>query len=385
MKKLLFATTALAGASLLATAATAQDYIAADEQDGQSPVVQQQPAYAVRIAGVLAHDMQWIDQDKATGAQAAPGRPSYSQHNLLRNVNILGSATADNGLSYGFNYSVNQTTLAIHLSNRLGRLDMGNTFTASDALDVGGRSVMVGRGHFAGGGNKNLNSQVGGMMQTFFSRPKGVPGGAAPEGGPTIRYSTPNYGGLTVAVSYTEEADGNMTDGDHIEDIWSLGAQYTSSYGNYTTVVSGGYERANSAQGTPGSGPTDLALWHIGARVTGMGAGFGIGYGEVHVDQDLVTDPDADVRWFDIGASFSSGPWAISGGMAYVVKDDATGIQLAVDQEQTVFSVSAQYALAPGLILASGVSIWDIKNSDTAGTNVDNDATTFTLRTMMIF
>ena len=149
MKKLLLVTSALACASLVATTANAQVEVA-DDQDGASPVVQQQPAFAVRIAGTIRFDMQWTTQNSNIAQEDM--LQSYNQSIGARDISILGSATANNGLSYGFEYDVDDNSAALHLSNRLGRLDLGNTNTAIKALAVTGGSVMKGRGHFAGGG-----------------------------------------------------------------------------------------------------------------------------------------------------------------------------------------------------------------------------------------
>jgi predicted porin len=383
MKKLLLVTSALACASFVTTAANAQGQQLAivDDQDGASPVVQQQPAFAVRIAGGIRFDMIWTTQD--TAIKAVDMQHSYQQGTNKADISLLGSATANNGLSYGFEYRFHKNNAQLHLSNRLGRLDMGNTNTAIDALDITGGSVMKGRGHFAGGGDGKAGALVAGFRKLTH----------ASDGNGTIRYSTPNYGGLTIAFSYTENADGTeMTDGDSFEDIWSFGAQYTSSYGNYTTVVSVGWEQANQGlknfQGgaTSQDGNHDSTSLAIGAKVTGMGAGFAFGYGEHWVDTLAPTVPDKDSKWWDVGLSFASGPWGISIGAAHVTFDDATiSGHTNLDQEMTAYSVSGDYALAPGLSLMAGLTNWDVENSDNGGTNRNNDGTVFVLATQMAF
>ena len=251
---------------------------------------------AAMAFSVLRFDMRWIDQDfKAM-------RQSYIQGDFRRDVAIIGNATADNGLSYGFNYDVDKNRAELHLSNRFGRLTVGNTATATDSLDVQGSSVLVGRGHYAGGGSVGLlNGLIPGLGQVSHTRPQGIPGiPMGFQGGPTIRYTTPNYGGLTVAFSYTNqtrwEKSGREDDGDgfhkfHAEDVWSAAAQYTSSYGNYTTVVYGGYEFGNRTLKEDiafgfHEGHHDTEIWSVGAKVTGMGAGFAAGFGERKVDHN---------------------------------------------------------------------------------------------------
>ncbi len=379
MKKLLLATTALAGASLFASGASAQGFeeAANDTQDGASPVVQNQPAFAVRISGTVRVSANFIDQDRKEMGQ------SFDLMDDFRALAINGSATADNGLSYGFVYDVDEDRAELHLSNRFGRLTFGDTDTATDTLDVTGSSVMVGRGGYSNGGGKNLHFGVGGGRMVDFR-----------SAGGTIRYSTPNYGGLTVAISYTNESDNNadMTstgDGNSgFEDILSIAGQYTSSYGNYTTVVYVGYEKANRAAkglSNAANDHQDATAFSVGAKVTGMGAGFAFGYGEVEQDT-AAGSAGLDLAWYDVALSFSSGPWSVSAGGQYTKKDDSVNIggsALNRDQEQTAYSLTTNYALAPGLSIGAGVTHFDIE--DSGDSQVDNSATTFTIATTMGF
>jgi hypothetical protein len=484
MKISLFAATALVGVSVFACGSAAQnafDGAISATQDGASPVVQRQPAFAVRIAGTLRVDTAWVDQDSTfVGGSPTAMTPSFNLFDERRDVAIIGSATADNGLSYGFNYDVDEDRAALYLSNRYGRLDLGNTTTATDTLDVSGSSVMVGRGWWLGGGAKNVNQLIGGVNQVSLNRPAGSPGFS---GGGTIRYTTPNYGGLTISISYTEESDGTtnqsnvsnrMVDGNtpSVEDIWSIAGQYTSSYGVYTTSLYAGYERGNrglkrgvapafvgiapaacpifvggmlmpanfcipalAGVATPLEGQS-ISVLSLGAKVQGNGVGFAAGYGKIATDirtrvpfsHPILGDltairPDLDTEWFDVGLSFSSGPWALSAGASHIVKEDsdvAPGDDInapRVDQEQTSFSLSGQYRLAPGLSISAGVSHWKIRNSDAwaegllgvnhpiaavsnffcntlqpsfgnptcPGSDADNSATTFTVATQMNF
>jgi len=409
MRLLLLATSALAGTALLVPAANAVD-LAPEFQDGAVPVVQRQPAFAVRLAGRVRVEANIIEQD------IKGMKPSGRLREAVE-LAVIGTATADNGLSYGFNYDVDKNRGEVHLANRFGRLTMGNTFTATDSLDVGGTSVLVGRGHWAGGGDALLNGIVYGLGTVSHTRPhglRGIPMGHV--GGPTIRYTTPNYGGLTIAVSFTSETltekDGSDIDGNglgkyHAEDVWSVAGQYTSSYGNYTTVLYAGYEAGNrTLKDDPAyglhNGRHDTKIWSVGAKVTGQGFGFGIGYGKRIADHwgagPVPVTFDDDYEWFDIAASFSSGPWAVSGGYGYIRRDDMdigafvllqeeipVFVAANTPQKMEVWSLSANYRAAPGLSFAGGFSIYDIKNADSALGQIDNDATTLSFATIMQF
>jgi predicted porin len=397
MRTPFLATMALVYASLITGGASAQSAfdsaVSSDAQDGASPVVQRQPAFAVRVAGSLRVDASWVDQD-ATPDPIAGGRPGFNLFDERRDVAIIGSATADNGLSYGFTYDVDEDRAALYLANRYGRVDMGNTVTGTDALDVSGVSVMVGRGHWTAGGLKNVNSifESQSLNLVTFNRPAGITVQNSEigwEGGGTIRYTTPNYGGLTVSVSYTEEADGTVTQSNSAdrmidgrrgpEDIISAGAQYTSSYGNYTTVVYAGYEKGNLALK---GGPVPVVdqgytIVSVGAKVTGNGIGFGAGWGEE--SRHTAVQPST-LNWWDVALSFTRGPWAVSGGVAQRLFDSSF-----FDGQDTAFSVSSNYRIAPGLAFAGGLTHWQSKRDLGAFGTEKTTATTFTLSTLVNF
>jgi len=401
MKTKLITTTALVGASLFAaplaltlatgmTPALAVD-LASEFEDGAPPVVQRTPVFAIRLAGRVRVEANWVDQDEQGM------RPAFRTRDLV-DLAVVGTASADNGLSYGFNYDVDQDRGEVFLSNRWGRLAMGNTYTATDSLDVGGSSVLVGRGHWLGGGNALVNGFVYGVGEVSHTRPQGISGiPMGHKGGSTIRYSTPNYGGLTVAVSYTQEThmgkNGSEIDGDgdpwfDAEEVWSIAGQYTSSYGQYTTVVYAGYEEGNRAlKDSPAYGSygsdTDTSIFSVGAKAVGMGFAVGGAYGWREGDGPGTPLRD-DFVWFDVAASFSQGPWTVSGGFATIERDDS-GVGSGQDQTMEVISITGLYRLAPGLTVSGGASIFEIEDADTAMGEVDNDATTITVSSQMVF
>lgn len=317
---------------------------------------------------------------------------SFGLDDARRQVSLFGAAIADNGLSYGFEYKFFDGTGAagarVFLSNRFGRLDMGATETATSALDITGDNAMAGRGTWARGGFKNVNlGRVEGLDVVSV---------AGSDAG-TIRYTTPNYGGLTLAVSFTNETDGDMIDGSGpttSEDVVSIATRYISSYGNYTTVLYGGYEKSNNGEKLSARGNQEIIS--AGALVSGMGTRFALGWGRTQNDLAADAAVKDEVReWYDIGLGFSRGPWGIAVGGAHVV-DEAVLATRAIDTEVTAFSVGAEYRLAPGLTLAAGVTHVEIDNGDysdaafagtllNADNRADNSATTFTLATQVSF
>lgn len=346
----------------------------------ESPVARENSAFAVKLAGTVRVDAQWVNQDSEQQGM----RPDFSLFDNRRDFSLLGVATSSNGLTYGFEIDVGIHRGQIYVMSDYGRVSMGDTFSAAEALDVGGRSVMVGYGHYAAGGSKNVNT--GTMSGSGVVSYRG-------QGG-TIRYTSPNVSGVTVSVSYTEESDTDMVDGSGTatsEDILSFAAQYTTFYGNWQAVYYGGYEHSNAAgmtTGATGRIDQDQHLFSTGAKVSGMGAAFGVGYG--HAEVDLPGAMDNDKTWIDGGVAYGAGPWSVSAGASFLWDEEGEIGGIDVDGEATAISGSFNYVLAPGIAIAGGVTHHIIDNAtfvNTDGTRSigDNDATTWTLSTVVNF
>lgn len=392
MKKILFVTTALSGICLLATDAFAESPELIDHRsqgpensetssrylDRQSPVPREIPNLAVKIAGVVRVDIEAIDQD--LGGR----RPGFSIFDTRRDFSILGAGTADNGVSYGFEIDITGNRAEMYISNMYGRVSLGDTYSATQALRVDGAAVMVGTGHYGRTGTENVNfgSLAGGRVVSYRG-----------EGG-TIRYTTPTYSGFTVSASYTQESDTDMIDGVASgspdigsEDIVSLATQHVSAYGNYITTLYAGYEWSNRNEIGTAGGDGNQALFSVGATVTGMGASVGGGYG--YARHNRLIGEENDREWVDLALMYGFGAWQVSGGALYLIDEEGGGRH----GEVHIFSGSFNYDLAPGLAIMGGVSHHEISDSTFDATNfmgtsfgiMDNEATTYTLSTQVTF
>ena len=374
----------MAAGPALAVDLADQDFVA------RSPVINGQPAFAIVLAGTIRLDAHMVDQD------IKGMRPSGSLGERRLDLSVFGRAITFRGLSYGFEYDIDEVVESggrgrgqLYLANRFGRIDIGDTESATGFLDITGDRAMVGSGTWAREGDAHVN--FGGVAGLNVVTLRDVGG--------TLRYTTPVYGGLTLAVSYTAESDfdkdGSDIDGSGpttSEDIWSVAGRYISSYGNYTTVLYGGYERSNNGEKISARGNQEIIS--AGVLVQGMGAALSAGWGR----QENELAPDAAIKdemreWYDIGLSFSNGPWAVSAGGAYWT-DEAVFLANVIDTSGAAVSASFQYALAPGLALMGGVTHYEIKNGDYVGFadavldpngRADNSATTFTLSTQVSF
>jgi hypothetical protein len=171
------------------------------------------------------------------------------------------------------------------------------------------------------------------------------------------------------------------------EDIVSLAVQHASGYGMYMTVLYAGYEFSNRNEKNAVNNFVGQEIFSAGAKVTGMGAGFGLGYG--YAKHDAPPGMQNDRQWADAALTNQLGPWGVSGGALWI-EDEEGGGEVG---EAWVYSGSFDYNLAPGLSIMGGVSHHILDNTDFTATNfagpdfgrADTEATTFTLSTQVTF
>lgn len=411
MKKTLFAATAFSAGILAAGQAIAEspellnsrsqggDFAEFSSQyrDRETPRSGVIPNLEIRLAGVVRADVQVIDQD------FRGMRPGLSIFDNRRDFFVLGTGTADSGLSYGFAIDISAGRGQVYMSNTYGRISLGDTRSATQSLRVDGGAVMVGTGHYASGGGKNVNfgSLAGGRVVSYRGQ------------GGTVRYTTPSYGGITASISYTQESDTDMLDGavafdpvalsNHTlgfqwigsEDIVSVAGQHLSTYGPYTTVLYAGYEYSNRNEKNAPGNAVGQDLFSVGAKVTGPGTGFGVGYGYAKHDRPIGEENDR--QWIDVAMSYHYGSWGFSGGALYLEDEEGAGLV----GEAYVYSGSFNYDIAPGISIMGGISHFIIDNTlhngdpaslanaaltgGPAPRRGDNEATTFTLSTQVTF
>jgi hypothetical protein len=412
MKTSLFAATALVGVSVLAGSATAQsafDSAISATQDGASPVVQRQPAFAVRISGLLRVSAVWSKPDaNDIGLNPVTGLLADSQQwktgvifDSEREVSISGSAMADNGLSYGFRYDLSldekredflggvfvDDSVSMYLSNAYGRIDLGQTPNATEALHIAGESILVGYGHYGDKAGSRIVSPFSKNSFGFF------PARAL---GSTIRYSTPNIGGLTLSASYTPTAFNFVNISRNFNlfpDLVAAAGQYTSTYGSTTSVLYAGIDhyQLNIEEVFH----TRIQVLSAGAKVTN--GAFSLAAGIEKSDWETVREPvflfnGRNTKQWDVAAAYATGPYALS--IAAGWRDAWNSGSL-----DRVVSANFNFDLAPGLALQGGITHYQVRDETIdfcsgGGCSFiwqpfylsrDQDATNFTLATMMTF
>lgn len=363
MKKVLLASTALAGASLLATSANAGTPIVGDDQE-------------VTISGTVRFSVHAADQDVKTGAKGE-GR-GYKFDVDESEVKFAARAAADNGLEFGLeieiqtqpNDTANSDEAWVFLQfEGAGRVELGDQDGAADRIFVDGGDALAGRGGFDGPTGTLFNFGAAGVT----GNGNNFTGDAT-----KITYFTPRFGGFQAGASWTPDVGqaGNAAEPDNngtVENAVSIGANFKQTFNNVgvTIAATGEFGEVDDKSAE------DSEIYGVGALVDFAGFQVGAGYvdrGDTGVATGAVGDGGS---WWDVGASYSTGPWKIGVGAFFSEQDVGTGSDTEVD----IYTVGATFTVADGLELKGDVNYIDVQNTTFAGTGTgtetENEGYTF--------
>ncbi len=380
MKKVLLASTAIVGATLIAAPAFAQ------------PVVSDM--YEVTISGNLRVSLVGANEDFEAVADSNRG---YNLKSDESEVAFSASASMDNGIQYGFQLELQTQTNDTKNSDEtwgfidgfFGRIELGDQDDAADRIFVGGEDAGAGRGGFNG--------------DAFALVDKGAAitgiGVNATGDATKVIYFTPRVAGVQGGISFTpdsgqEGSDGGGADtGSDFEEVISVGANFSQSHNGITVTVAGIGEFGEAETATT----NDIERLGFGGKIDYMGFSGAVGFvdnADTGISSAAATTGSsangADAGYaISVGASYSTGPWKI--GVAYLHGEsdagtfDATGTSIA-DPESNIVSVGGNYAVAPGLDIAADINFFSLENSlssdgASAATtnNRDQDGTSFVL------
>jgi predicted porin len=169
-----------------------------------------------------------------------------------------------------------------------------------------------------------------------------------------LNYFSPRFSGFQVGVSYVPAATINgegknfpvqADENSELHDLIAIGANFVESFGGFDVAVACGYRVAQDDTG----GNDDPEQYSAGVNL-GF-AGFTVGGSIAIEDSDRATDGTA----YDIGATYSTGPWAVGATyFASMVDGAAAG---GGDDDLTAIQGGISYAVGPG-ITASANLLW---------------------------
>ena len=274
-----------------------------------------------------------------TGAMgfASDGDDGMRSHSIdyVFEVGFSGSTTLDNGITVGVSGQIGRSAGGdeamdeIHttLSGSFGSLRLGRTESAAFNATVAAPGAAIG-GMI--GVNYPWFSTAGGTVNTYS--------GIGHEDAMKVVYTTPNFNGLTVGMSYApNNTEENFNDrstaglGEHT----AVGATYSTDFMDGGSVTLGaGYEMAS---GTDDDGNMDPSA---------VRAGINIGVDQISFGGGMY-DHDANGMMFDVGASWTQG--ALELGLQFanseVGADDAS-----------MAAANLTYTLGPGVLIGGSIA-----------------------------
>ncbi len=334
MRKLLLGTTAIVGASILATGQA----LAAEPPE-------------LKVSGYIRFEAWFAGQDEEqqTGTPEDNLNASRGYHFRIDDAEIRFNANgvADNGLEYGGKVELDldgASTIAdeivISLGGAWGTIFLGQEDGAEDLVKVAGFSVLSGQGGWDGDldSTVNFNSDLNAPDST------GWDSGDATK----ITYFTPSFAGFRAGVSWTPDTGQELSKiiddgGSDFENHIGVGVEHKGNFQDLGWHVSGRFGYAEPEDSTE---PVDEAWgYSIGARVNYMGWSLAGAWND-NGDSGVATGADGDAgQWWDVALRYSTGPYTVAGG--YFRGEIDTGP--AGDDEVSIVSVGGNYVVAPGL------------------------------------
>ncbi len=402
MKKLLLGSTAIAVAGLVAGPAMAEDGKISLSVGG----------YYQNIVTFVSQDDDDINVGIGGGNFEIPYDREFNPVNVRHEgeIHFKGETTLDNGLNVGFQAQLEAITQGdqmdetyLYFSGSWGRLVMGSENSAP--------YLMAYAAPYAGLGINSPN---------FFMFSPSLSASAATSGylnlasdANKITYFTPRFGGFQLGVSYTpniDSAGGNRqtfglnTDEDagDLNHVIAAGVNFVESFNGVDVAIFAGAEWANREEDgvavitmipTPPQGTffavaeDDYQSYQAGLNIgfSGFTVGGSVSYVDAGFDDDFV-DSDSDQWFYDVGATYSTGPWTV--GLTYSYSDlELNGGALAFpfgystfESRRHMVELGASYALSPGVTIY-GAGQWmkqlnDYEVDAVVGPDIDADQDT---------
>ena len=366
-KSLWLGTSALVGAAMIATPSLAGSVGSKDSM-------------SVSLGGELRFNVGINSQD----VSATAGR-GYSFLVDESEIKIGAKATAANGISYGVNVELNagagdtadaDEAYAFISSKTWGKVELGDQDDATDAAHVGAHGVLVGRG--------GADGDVGDYVN-FGGTAVSGPGVSATSDATKIRYTAPSFNGFKVGASWTpdsgESSGGAATadsdsDGNN-ENVLGLGLSYSGGFNDVGIDASliGEFGTSETAAGAEDG---DIETVGVGINVTF--GNFGLGFDMVDFAEQGITEANRTAgqtagTYYQVGASYQTGPWGVSAGWFESSVENATGS--GGDTDVSIISLDAAYSVAPGWDLMASMHLAQVDNMNATAVEVDNDGKAF--------
>jgi len=377
MKKMLMASTAIAGASLFAaSAATAGTVGTKDTMN-------------VSMSGYHVFQMRQIDVDARENNVIGRG---YSFQSPEGEIKIDANAKTDGGITYGFyvemgleGAGISSDELAGYIKGDFGTLTFGNDDGAANVMQIGAYNA---NGTYQGtlGGTFGLAAFEGTAGASDHHLIRDDVEQVIYGDGNKIRYISPRFSGFQIGASWTPEtqsegdsmndANGNMAaQGFAYENVGDIAVNYVGEFGDVGVKASAAYifsddQETSGLAGGNGIAMEDLGLTKLGVSVSTAGFTVAASYnhnGDFGVARNGLGDGG---RWMGIGAMYQMGPWTFN---ASAARGKQKFGEALLEQTNNRFGIGAKYAVAPGWDIMADYLDLSRENNNGAATPADGD------------
>ena len=372
-KKYLLATTSLVAASVLV---------------GGNALAEAQPLN-ISLGGYYNFDVHLFDEVQDGGSN---NHSMVTAQDSEINFNMRGEL--DNGMKIGGRIELEASNNSdqidqawITLEAGWGRIDLGAINSGRYNLSWTVNAPNVAHGITSGVTTEWLSH---GDLGTFaFRRPLGSANTDAANDDQGIHYYSPRFNGFQVALSYRPAASTITGGGSGGENIGAIdtnnsytdaidgAVHYTGDMGGvdvtaligFATAAAPGSANVSDYEQVGGGFRISSQGFRVGGMVSDVSNGFCVDMDTADMDTGRVnavcSDPEdrsSAGTAFTFGASYSSGPWAVSAQVHSGEVEDSIGI--AGSSELDVWSVGASYTLGPGLRLITSYQNAELSNED---------------------
>jgi outer membrane protein OmpU len=367
MKKVLFSTTALAAASMLA-------FSASDAQAGSHSKAK---PLSIKVGGYMKAAVGFSEQDGSfeatSSATARVGYDSFNQYNDSE-IYFTGSTKLDNGID-----------VSVTVQLEADQVKNGTQIDASYLRLVSGfGDLRLGSGSYASAMLANSAPWTGAMnpqgsdysawivkpANNSLSSVQGTSIGAGDD--MKIAWISPTISGLRLGLSYepssNEASDAppavGGTSGTDVQ-TYDVGINYATKVGSANVTADVAYFEKH------GAATSSNKTWRMGAKVSVGGVTIGGSYMDVdNIDTGRggLAGSDEEVA-YDIGAMYNSGPFTVSATYLHAEQPLASGT--AGDDEHDKFVVGMNYTMGPGVDLQGALAYVSWEDESTA--DADNN------------
>jgi len=372
MKKLLLGTTAIVGASFMASAAMAKP--------------------EVRLGGFMNFQAGFTTQDH-NGFGPSPGgvsatNPERGYGFLTDNEIIIRvSDKLDNGLAWSLKIELEANTddasaggnngatdagtadeVTLTLSGSWGQVFFGNDDGPTDTMKTGGGRATRDAG--TGGVGGDFRRWVNWTTATtrVWSNADDV---RDTSDASKIAYITPRFAGFQAGVSFSpdrnEEGRFRSPDNDGTEQsFWEGGVNYDQKFDQIRVNLAA----VGSLASNENNQREDTQSWHVGALVGFGGLNVGAGYGSDGSRGLSKAATNGDTNGWDVGVGYNMGAWDF--GIGYF-RTEAGNINSSGEHKLQVATIGVTYDLGNGLTTYIEGVWFDVDSAANNTTSFDND------------